>query len=77
LPVVINVVAIQRLCVCRAVTTTAAAGQRGGSGCQRGGAATAMALHATTTTSTMTTAIPRPSSLTFLSSGAVVFAALD
>jgi hypothetical protein len=31
LPVIVNVVAIQRLCLCRTVTTTAAAGRQGGS----------------------------------------------
>jgi hypothetical protein len=67
LPVVINVVAIQRLCLCRAVTTTAAAGRRGGSGCQRGGGGNSNGASCNDMTSTMTTTIPRPSSLTSLS----------
>ncbi len=43
----------------------------------KGGTATATALAATTTTSTMMTTIPSTSSLTSLSLGASVFAALD
>ncbi len=43
----------------------------------KGGAATATALAATMTTLTMTTTIPRPSSLTSLSSGTSVFVVLD
>ncbi len=37
LPVVFDAVVIQRLCLCRAVTTTAVAGRQGGSCCWQGG----------------------------------------
>jgi hypothetical protein len=77
LPVVVNVVVIQCLRLCRAVTTTAAAGRQGGSCRLQGGSATATALAATMTTSTMTTTIPCLSLLTSSSSGATVFVALD
>jgi vancomycin resistance protein YoaR len=77
LPVVVDVIAIQRLRLCRAGTTMAAAGWRGGSGRQQGGTATATALAAIATTLTMTTTIPCLLSLTSSSSGAFVFVALD
>ncbi len=77
MPVIVDVVIIQRLCLCRIVTTTAVAGRQGGSGCRKGGMATSMALAATTTTFTMMTTIPRPSLLMSSSSGAIVFAVLE
>jgi hypothetical protein len=75
--VVVDVVVIQPLRLCRNVTMTAAAGQRGSSCCWQGGTATATVLAATTTTSAMTMTIPRPLLLTSSSSGALVFVTLD
>ncbi len=64
-------------CLCRAVTTTQRQDGKVVAVIGKGGTATATALAATRTTSTMTTTIPSTLSLTSLSSGASVFAALD
>jgi hypothetical protein len=37
MPIIVDVIVIQRLCLCRAVTTMAAAGRQGGKCCWQGG----------------------------------------